>query len=65
VLDPFGGSNVTGAAAMALGRRRVAADLDLDCISGSLGRFAGVPVRVTTGGVHDPLEIFGLRPADV
>jgi hypothetical protein len=51
VLDPFGGSNVTGTAVEALGRRWVAADLDLGYISRSLGRVAGVPIRVTTGGL--------------
>lgn len=39
VFDPFGGSNVTGAAAEQLGRRWIASELSRDYLNGSLGRF--------------------------
>jgi hypothetical protein len=39
VLDPFAGSNTTGASAERLGRRWVALDADLDYLRGSVGRF--------------------------
>lgn len=39
VLDPFAGSNVTGAAAEKLGRRWVAIEPKQDYIRGSIGRF--------------------------
>lgn len=41
VLDPFAGSNTTGAAAEKLGRRWVAIEPQADYISGSKGRFNG------------------------
>jgi DNA modification methylase len=41
VLDPFGGSNTTGAAAEKLGRRWVAIETNDDYIAGSRGRFNG------------------------
>lgn len=41
VLDPFGGSNVTGAAAEALKRRWVAVEARQDYAAGSRGRFVG------------------------
>jgi len=40
VLDPFGGSNTTGAAAEKLGRRWTAVEPNADYIEGSKGRFA-------------------------
>jgi DNA modification methylase len=40
VLDPFGGSNTTGAAAEGLGRQWIALEPDRDFIEGSIGRFA-------------------------
>lgn len=40
VLDPFGGSNTTGAVSEALGRRWLSIERDYDYIYGSLGRFA-------------------------
>jgi site-specific DNA-methyltransferase (cytosine-N4-specific) len=43
VLDPFGGSNTTGAAAEQLQRRWLAVEPDDDFIAGSRGRFDGVP----------------------
>jgi site-specific DNA-methyltransferase (cytosine-N4-specific) len=42
VLDPFGGSNVTGAVADALGRRWQSCEIDRDYVIGSLGRFPRV-----------------------
>ncbi|HWQ54042.1 MAG TPA: site-specific DNA-methyltransferase [Bryobacteraceae bacterium] len=41
VLDPFGGSNTTGAAAEKLGRRWISIEPNKDYISGSRGRFNG------------------------
>jgi site-specific DNA-methyltransferase (cytosine-N4-specific) len=41
VLDPFGGSNTTGAAAEKLGRRWISIEPNDDYISGSRGRFNG------------------------
>lgn len=41
VLDPFGGSNTTGAAAEKLGRRWIAIEPNEDYIAGSRGRFNG------------------------
>ena len=40
VLDPFGGSNTTGAAAEALGRRWLTLEPELDYVKGSKGRFS-------------------------
>jgi DNA modification methylase len=39
VLDPFAGSNTTGAAAEALGRKWIAIEADPNYVKGSLGRF--------------------------
>lgn len=39
VLDPFAGSNTTGAAAQALGRRWIAVEMSAQYIEGSRGRF--------------------------
>lgn len=39
VLDPFAGSNTTGFAAQALGRRWLGVEANIDYISGSKGRF--------------------------
>jgi site-specific DNA-methyltransferase (cytosine-N4-specific) len=50
VFDPFGGSNVTGAAAEALKRRWVAVDANGDYIRGAQGRF------VKNGGEPCPLK---------
>lgn len=44
VFDPFGGSNVTGAAAEALKRKWKSCDLDLEYIAGSLGRFPNAKI---------------------
>jgi DNA modification methylase len=42
ILDPFCGSNTTGAVAEKLGRRWLAFDLSADYIEGSIGRFDSV-----------------------
>jgi site-specific DNA-methyltransferase (cytosine-N4-specific) len=39
VLDPFGGSNTTGAAAERLGRRWITIEPNIGYIEGSKGRF--------------------------
>jgi len=39
VLDPFGGSNTTGAAAEGMRRSWVAIERDLEYVKGSIGRF--------------------------
>lgn len=44
VVDPFAGSNTTGAVAETLHRRWLAVERDADYARGSLGRFQGVPV---------------------
>ena len=48
VLDPFGGSNTTGAAAEKLGRHWVATEPQKDYIRGSLGRFDLNRVRIAS-----------------
>lgn len=48
VLDPFGGSNTTGAAAEKLGRHWVATEPQKDYIRGSLGRFDLKRVRIAS-----------------
>ncbi len=40
MLDPFAGSNTTGAVAEELGRQWIAVEPDADYIAGSVGRFA-------------------------
>jgi DNA modification methylase len=45
VLDPFGGSNMTGARAEQLKRKWIAVELEMDYIKGSRGRFNGSIVR--------------------
>jgi site-specific DNA-methyltransferase (cytosine-N4-specific) len=39
VLDPFAGSNTTGAAAEALGRKWLSVEMNAQYIEGSRGRF--------------------------
>ncbi len=55
VLDPFGGSNVTGATAEALGRRWVTCELRREYLDGSLGRFgaAASKLRLYEGAAAD------------
>ena len=45
VIDPFGGSNTTGAAAEGLGRRWLSIEPDADYIEGSKGRFPETELR--------------------
>jgi len=40
VLDPFGGSNTTGAAAEMLGRQWISVEADAEYVHGSSGRFS-------------------------
>lgn len=47
VLDPFAGSNTTGAAAESLKRRWVSIEVDQSYVTGSIGRFLPRPI---TGG---------------
>lgn len=53
VVDPFGGSNVTGDVAEQLGRRWVSAELDRAYIAGSLGRFCQETTTVGDRHLHD------------
>lgn len=46
VLDPFGGSNTTGAAADGLNRKWIAIEPNAEYIKGSLGRFDARRVRI-------------------
>jgi site-specific DNA-methyltransferase (cytosine-N4-specific) len=48
VLDPFGGSNTTGAAAEQLGRHWITTEPRRDYIRGSLGRFNLKRVRIAS-----------------
>lgn len=50
VLDPFGGSNVTGAVAEGLERVWWSCDLDVDYIVGSIGRFPKGDLKLTKYG---------------
>jgi site-specific DNA-methyltransferase (cytosine-N4-specific) len=50
VLDPFAGSNVTGAAAEGLGRKWISIEPEREYVLGSLGRFPGA--RKTTRSGH-------------
>jgi len=43
VLDPFAGSNTTGAAAESLGRRWVAMEANEEYVNASFGRFLAPP----------------------
>jgi site-specific DNA-methyltransferase (cytosine-N4-specific) len=45
VLDPFAGSNTTGAAAEHLGRRWLSIELQAEYVAGSWGRFSSVPTK--------------------
>ena len=46
VLDPFAGSNVTGAVAESAGRRWMSIDLDPDYVRGSAGRFDNLQYKL-------------------
>lgn len=55
VVDPFGGSNVTGAACDAMGRRWLASELVSEYIEGSIARFETTPLLdPTLTKVADP-----------
>lgn len=58
VLDPFGGSNVTGAAAEQLNRKWTAVELDGDYIAGSLGRFTNSTITITNAGADLGLRMY-------
>lgn len=45
VLDPFGGSNTTGAAAETLGRRWITLEPEMEYVEGSKGRFNDVELK--------------------
>ena len=45
ILDPFGGSNTTGAVAERLNRKWISAEPNIEYIKGSLGRFEGLRVK--------------------
>lgn len=49
VLDPFAGSNMTGAVAERLGRRWLAFELNADYLEGSIGRFDSDDIRSVGG----------------
>ena len=49
VLDPFAGSNMTGAVAERLGRRWLAFEKNADYIEGSIGRFESADLRSVAG----------------
>jgi len=52
VLDPFAGSNLTGAVAEALGRRWLSFDLDEAYLRGSIGRFlSAAGLEVSDAGI--------------
>jgi DNA modification methylase len=48
VLDPFAGSNVTGAVAETLGRRWISVDVDADYVRGSEARFANLQPELSS-----------------
>jgi site-specific DNA-methyltransferase (cytosine-N4-specific) len=60
VLDPFAGSNMTGALAEELGRKWLAYERDPDYLAGSVGRFEGA--RGLDDSPTTPRELSG-RPA--
>src|SRR5690606_8382211 len=66
VVDPFGGSCVTGAVAESLGRKWVCVELNSEYIRGAMARFEPESLRensqqATTYPVHTPCSI----PSDV
>jgi DNA modification methylase len=70
VLDPFAGSNTTGYAAQALGRRWISIESNEDYLQGSMLRFAdeislvdGSPITTAPGPAQQP-SLFDLAPAD-
>lgn len=68
VLDPFGGSCVTGEVAECLNRKWICCDLDEGFLKGALARFVGVKPKlsksdVTTYQIHPPCSLNGLADA--
>lgn len=57
VLDPFGGSNVTGAVAEANGRRWKTFEIDFEYLEGSIGRFLDVTDLDTLDGPKSGLDL--------
>jgi DNA methylase len=56
VLDPFAGSNTTGAAAESLGRRWLSVEPQAEYIAGSIGRFADPEVESASNVSSDTLR---------
>lgn len=57
VVDPFGGSCVTGMVAEALGRRWACIELNTGYLRGAIGRFLGTPATTTRSSsytIHTP-----------
>jgi site-specific DNA-methyltransferase (cytosine-N4-specific) len=46
VVDPFGGSNITGAVAESLGRRWISIDIDEQYVHGSAARFESIQAEL-------------------
>jgi site-specific DNA-methyltransferase (cytosine-N4-specific) len=46
VVDPFAGSNVTGAVAESLGRAWISVDIDDDYLRGSIARFENLQLKI-------------------
>lgn len=57
VIDPFGGSNVTGGVAESLKRNWATCELDLAYITGSIGRFDRDNVKLTAAGLSAGLNV--------
>ena len=46
VVDPFAGSNVTGAVAESLGRKWLSIDIDDEYLRGSMARFENLQLKI-------------------
>jgi DNA modification methylase len=62
VLDPFAGSNVTGAAAEELGRHWLSIEADRSYVRGSLGRFQNGLASHLNYRPHRIPSMVGARP---
>jgi site-specific DNA-methyltransferase (cytosine-N4-specific) len=62
VLDPFGGSNVTGEVAEAHSRRWKSVELNYEYIVGSLGRFDHAAVRIRDAALKKMAETLEYPP---
>lgn len=63
VVDPFGGSNVTGAVCESLGRRWIGSEINADYVEGSAIRFATEPpaaVVEAERSIAPPKTLFGI-----